>query len=86
MIQLGSIDLRGIAVRLEVDEGDLTLIIGDEDREVEFTSGLGGSWEQAIEGAERIANAAHEFAASLRLDRRYVVPTSSRPNEDTQQQ
>jgi hypothetical protein len=61
-----SLDLRAIRTVITEDEGDPILLIDDGDVQIEFSSGLCGTWEQAILGAERIATAAEQFAAALR--------------------
>lgn len=85
VIRLGSIDLRGAVARIEHDEGDLIFVIGDEDREVDLTSGLGGSFDEAVQGAERIADVAYKFAAALRLNPLYVGRTPSGTAEQDSQ-
>ena len=59
-------DDRAIRTVLTEDEGDLILLIDDGDVQIEFISGLCGTWEQAVLGAERVATAATEFATALR--------------------
>jgi hypothetical protein len=61
-----TLDLRAIRTVITEDEGDPILLIDDGDVQIEFSSGLCGTWEQAILGAERIATAAEQFAAALR--------------------
>lgn len=61
-----TLDLRAIRTILTEDEGDPILLVDDGDVQIEFGSGLCGTWEQAILGAERIATAAEQFAATLR--------------------
>ncbi|GAA1559344.1 hypothetical protein GCM10009827_095450 [Dactylosporangium maewongense] len=61
-----TLDLRAIRAVLTEDEGDLILLVDDGDVQIEFSSGLCGTWEQAILGAERVATAATDFAAALR--------------------
>ncbi|MEV0566304.1 hypothetical protein [Dactylosporangium sp. NPDC050588] len=61
-----TLDLRAIRAVLTEDEGDLILLVDDGDVQIEFSSGLCGTWEQAILGAERVASAATDFAAALR--------------------
>jgi hypothetical protein len=61
-----SLDLRAITARITEDDGDLILLIDDGDVQIEFTSGMNGSWEHAIIGAQRVASASLEFAAMLR--------------------
>lgn len=62
-----TLDLRAIRTVITEDEGDLILLVDDGDVQIEFGSGLCGTWEQAILGAERVATAARDFAAALRL-------------------
>lgn len=66
---VASLDLRGVKARLECVDGDFSMFVDDGDIEIELTSGLGGTWEQAILGAERIATVAHQFAEFLRQRR-----------------
>jgi hypothetical protein len=61
-----TLDLRAIRTVITEDEGDPILLIDDGDVQIEFGSGLCGTWEQAILGAERVATAANQFAATLR--------------------
>nr|BFE63678.1 hypothetical protein GCM10020063_082040 [Dactylosporangium thailandense] len=61
-----SLDLRAITAVITEDEGDPILLIDDGDVQIEFASGMSGSWEHAIIGAQRVASAALEFAAVLR--------------------
>ena len=61
-----TLDLRAIRTVITEDEGDLILLVDDGDVQIEFGSGLCGTWEQAILGAERVATAAAEFATALR--------------------
>jgi hypothetical protein len=61
-----SLDLRAIRAKITEDDGDLLLLIDDGDVQIEFTSGMNGSWEHAIIGAQRVASASLEFAAMLR--------------------
>src|SRR4051794_27594057 len=43
-----TLDLRGIRVRLEEQDGDLIMLVDDGDVQIEFSSGLNGSWDQAV--------------------------------------
>ncbi|WP_433082846.1 hypothetical protein ACQP1P_02940 [Dactylosporangium sp. CA-052675] len=61
-----SLDLRAITAVITEDEGDPILLIDDGDVQIEFTSGMNGSWDHAVLGAQRVASAALEFAAVLR--------------------
>ncbi|WP_433213894.1 hypothetical protein ACQP00_02910 [Dactylosporangium sp. CS-047395] len=61
-----SLDLRAIHTQLTEDDGDPILLIDDGDVQIELTSGMNGSYETAIIGAQRVASAALEFAAILR--------------------
>ena len=71
-----TIDLRALRVRLEDAEGDLIMLVDDGDVQVEFGSGLAGTWEQAILGAQRLASTALAFAEALRLQRPDVATRS----------
>jgi hypothetical protein len=66
LFPIATLDLRAIRCVLTEDEGDLILLVDDGDVQIEFGSGLCGTWEQAILGAERVASAATEFATELR--------------------
>jgi hypothetical protein len=68
-----TLDLRAIRTRLEEADGDLIMLVDDGDVQVEFGSGLCGTWEQAILGAQRVASTALAFAEALRERR----PTGS---------
>jgi len=61
-----TIDLRAVRIRIEECEGDLVLLVDDGEIEVEFGSGIGGTYEQAIFGAERLASTALAYAHALR--------------------
>jgi hypothetical protein len=61
-----TIDLRAVRIRMQECEGDLVLLVDDGDVEVEFGSGVGGTFEQAIFGAERLASTALAYAQALR--------------------
>ncbi|UWZ37244.1 hypothetical protein Drose_02810 [Dactylosporangium roseum] len=64
-----TLDLRAINAIVTEDEDDLIMLVDDGDVQVEFGSGLCGSWEEAIIGAQRIASTALAFAAALRTRR-----------------
>jgi hypothetical protein len=64
-----TLDLRTIRIRLEELDGDLTMLVDDGDVEVEFSSGTGGTWEEAIVGAQRLASTTLAFAEALRSRR-----------------
>jgi hypothetical protein len=64
-----TLDLRAINAYITEDEGDLIMLVDDGDVQIEFGSGLCGSWDQAIVGAQRVASTALEFAAALRRHR-----------------
>jgi hypothetical protein len=80
-----TIDLRAIRIRMQECEGDLVLIVDDGDVEVEFGSGVGGTFEQAIFGAERLASTALAYARALRGRRpnrppkQVAIPTTEGP-------
>ncbi|MER7002172.1 hypothetical protein ABT297_03875 [Dactylosporangium sp. NPDC000555] len=61
-----ALDLRHITTVIAEDEGDLIMLVDDGEVMIEFTSGMCGSWEQAIIGAQRVASTALEYAASIR--------------------
>ena len=63
---LGSVDVRGLRAHVEDIDGDPVLLVDDGDVEIEFSSGMGGTWDQAIAGAERLAATVAAFAAELR--------------------
>ena len=64
-----TIDLRAVRIRMEESDGDLVLLVDDGDIEVEFGSGVGGTFEQAILGAERLASTALAYSQALRVRR-----------------
>jgi hypothetical protein len=64
-----TLDLRAINAVITEDEGDLIMLVDDGDVQVEFGSGLCGSWDQAITGAHRVAATAMEFAEALQAHR-----------------
>jgi hypothetical protein len=61
-----TIDLRAVRIRMEECDGDLVMLVDDGDVEVEFGSGMSGSFEQAIFGAHRLASTALAYAEALR--------------------
>ena len=61
-----TLDLRAINAYITEDEGDLIMLVDDGEVQIEFGSGLCGTWDQAIIGAQRVASTALEFAAALR--------------------
>jgi hypothetical protein len=69
-----NIDLRAVRIRMEECDGDLVLLVDDGEIEVEFCSGVGGTFEQAILGAERLAGTALAFAQALRCRRPNRAP------------
>jgi hypothetical protein len=64
-----TLDLRTLRIHLEELDGDLTMLVDDGEVEIEFSSGTGGSWEEAIVGAKRLASTALAFAEALRTHR-----------------
>ena len=69
LVQVASIDLRTVRIRIEEDEGDLILLVDDGEIVIEFNSGVCGTWEQAIDGARRLGDSALSFSESLRSRR-----------------
>ncbi|MGI5246937.1 hypothetical protein [Dactylosporangium sp. CA-139066] len=61
-----AIDLRFLNAVITEDEGDPILLVDDGDVQIEFTSGMCGTREQAIIGAQRLASTALEYAATVR--------------------
>ena len=61
-----TLDLRYINAVITEDEGDLIMLVDDGDVQIEFSSGMCGSWEQAIVGAQKVASTALEYAATVR--------------------
>jgi hypothetical protein len=66
LIHLGSLDIRGLRARVDTVDGDLSMFVDDGDVEIELSSGLGGTRQQAVDGADQLAQAAHEYAEKLR--------------------
>lgn len=64
-IDLGDIDLRALRTVVTTEDGELVLVVGDEDARVTFACGL-NSHAMAILGAERLASAARELAEELK--------------------
>jgi hypothetical protein len=58
VVGLGSLDLRGVKAQVEYIDGEPSMIVSDGDVEIELWSGIGGTWEQAIVGAEQVASVA----------------------------
>jgi hypothetical protein len=65
-ISIGSVDLRGLRARVDVEDGDIVILVDDGDIRMSFVPGAGGSRAQAILGAERLASVAREYAEALR--------------------
>ena len=63
---IAALDLRYITAVITEDEGDTILLVDDGETRIEFSPGAGGSWEQAVVGAQRIASTALEYAARIR--------------------
>lgn len=61
-----ALDLRFLNPVIAEDEGDLILLVDDGDVQIEFNSGMSGTFEQAILGAQKLASTALEYAAILR--------------------
>lgn len=61
------LDLRGLrATVTEDDDYGVVLVLTDGDTYVELVGRAGGEAEQAAQGADRLAEAAHALAAKLR--------------------
>jgi hypothetical protein len=69
LVPVASIDLRTVRIRIKEDEGDLILLIDDGEILIEFNSGVCGTWEQAIDGAKWLGDAALSYSESLRARR-----------------
>ncbi|MER7279030.1 hypothetical protein ABT369_31785 [Dactylosporangium sp. NPDC000244] len=64
-VRIGSLDVRGARARIEFVDDDVVMFVHDGDSEIEFSSGLGGTWRDAIAGAHEIAAVALMFAEEL---------------------
>lgn len=64
-VRIGSLDVRGARARIEFIDEDVVMFVHDGDVEIEFSSGLGGAWRDAIAGAHEIAVVALMFAEEL---------------------
>jgi hypothetical protein len=60
------LDLRVLDATIELEEGDLELHVGDGDIAVRFTTGLGGTYTDAVAGAERLAGVLDHYLALLK--------------------
>lgn len=79
-----SLDLRSLSVRLSVDEGDPVLVLSDGAQTVAVEPGAGGRYEDAIAGAERLAERAAQLAGVLKVRDGSRVPLTPRePVEDS---
>lgn len=65
-VPLGTLDLRTLQARTEVDEGDPVLQLDDGQVSADLDAGIGGDRSEAIAGAERLIGALHEFISLLR--------------------
>jgi hypothetical protein len=62
-----SIDVRGLMSSVQHIDGDVVLVLTADDVRIQVEPGLGGTYLQAVLGAERLADAAEHFAALLRV-------------------
>ena len=63
---IAALDLRYVTAFITEDEGDTIMLVDDGETRIELSPGAGGSRDQAIVGAQRIASTALEFAARIR--------------------
>jgi hypothetical protein len=61
------LDARGMKAYLTVEDGDLVLVVHDGQVGVTFEPGAGGSAEDAIRGAEHLAEMARHYAELLKV-------------------
>jgi hypothetical protein len=78
-----SLDLRSLSVRLTIDEDDPVLVLSDGAQTVAIEPGAGGRAEDAIAGAERLAERATQLASVLKVRNGSRTPLTPRePVED----
>jgi hypothetical protein len=64
---MADLDLRGLRASIEQDDGDLIVVVHDGDVCVRLATGMGGTRDQAILGAEQLATVMEQFAELLRI-------------------
>ncbi len=62
-----SLDLRGLKAFITAEDGDLLMVVHDGNQSITFECGAGGSFEDAIRGAEQLADMAMQFAGLLQV-------------------
>jgi hypothetical protein len=60
-------DLRGLRAFITLEDDDLVMVVHDGDQSLTFETGAGGSFEDAIRGAEQLADQALQFANLLKV-------------------
>jgi hypothetical protein len=62
-----SLDTRGLKVFITLEDDDLVLVVSDGEQAMTFEPGAGGSAEDAIRGAEHLADMAIQYAALMKV-------------------
>ena len=62
-----SLDLRGLKTFLTAEDGDLLMVVHDGNQSITFECGAGDSFDDAIRGAEQLADMAMQFAGLLQV-------------------
>jgi hypothetical protein len=62
-----ALDMGGLKASITQEGDTIVMVIEDEDTAVHLEPGASNSLEQAILGAERLADVAHQYAALLRV-------------------
>ncbi|WP_271189795.1 hypothetical protein [Dactylosporangium matsuzakiense] len=63
---VADLDLRALCATIDLDDDDLGMRVDDGDIAVRLTTGVGGTYADAIAGAERLAAGLDQFLALLK--------------------
>jgi hypothetical protein len=77
-----ALDMRGLKASIAQERDALVMVVEDEDSAVHLEPGASDTLEQAILGAARLADVAHQYAALLRVragNRRPLTRMSPEP-------
>ncbi|MET7427121.1 hypothetical protein [Dactylosporangium sp. NPDC005555] len=61
------LDLRGLRASIESEDGDLMVVVHDGETCIRLESGMGGTREQAILGAERLIEVLDQYVGLLKV-------------------
>lgn len=69
-----SLDTRGLKVFITLEDDDLVLVVSDGEQAMTFEQGAGGSADDAIRGAEHLADMAIQYASLMKIRAGSRVP------------